>query len=153
MGLCKLFVAAWTWHICSANPVSPQCHVLWRLLLAASWSCACVCSLPGELPYQQGGRAARSGFHNKGFLLWSGSPAVHGRDSEEDCKEEMIWLTGRGSMRCPDLLPPLPCAYPPAPSWQSGCCFHSPDLAPPAGAHWYQQRSSGSRSTTQNMPQ
>lgn len=110
MDLCKLFVAAWTWHVCSANPVSLQCHVLWQLLLAASWNCACAWSLPGELPYQRGGRAARSSSHNKGFLLWSGSPAVHGRDSEEDCKEEMIWLTGpglQGALTCSRCCPVL----------------------------------------------
>lgn len=76
--------------------MSLQCSVLWQLLLAVSWSCACVCSLPGELPYQWGGESSKGYSHNKAFLLWSGSPAVPGRDGEEDGKEGMVWLAGQG---------------------------------------------------------
>lgn len=77
-------------------------------MLAACWSCACVSSLPGELP-DQGRGAARDSAHNKGFLLWGSSPAVHEGSEESSCDE---WPGLRGALtrsgRCPALTRLLP---------------------------------------------
>lgn len=96
------------------------------------WSCACGSSLPGELPSQ--------GWEQQGTVpttepfCCGAAPQLHGRDSaglggRKALMEDRTEWPGLGAAL------PTPRTHPPAPGSQSGCCFHSPGLAPPAGAH------------------